>query len=146
MVLNKESHKNCFDLFPALLRTLPSLPPYLPSINPWTLQRTHGTPSRSCWPSRKALRATMILVPLLGIQFIFFSSMPDENHSFKRVYQVLVALINSLQVGWLIDWLIGWLVVWLFGWLIERLIDWLVEWLIEWFDWLLVWVIDWLVG
>lgn len=48
---------------------------------------------------RKAARATLILIPLLGIQYLLFPIAPDEGSSLHEVYLIIVALHLSLQVG-----------------------------------------------
>ena len=48
---------------------------------------------------RKATRATLILVPLLGLQYLLFPIRPDADSELEDVYHVAVALLVSLQVG-----------------------------------------------
>lgn len=47
--------------------------------------------------TRKAARATLILIPLLGIQYLLFPIAPDEGSSLHEVYLIIVALHLSLQ-------------------------------------------------
>ncbi|ESN90143.1 hypothetical protein HELRODRAFT_90909 [Helobdella robusta] len=47
---------------------------------------------------KKAVRATMILIPLLGVQFIFFPIIPRRGLHVKKIYEVIVALVTSFQV------------------------------------------------
>ncbi|KAL8623522.1 hypothetical protein ACOMHN_058902 [Nucella lapillus] len=47
--------------------------------------------------SRKAVRATLILAPLFGVQFLLFPVEPEEGTAMARVYPYLIALHSSLQ-------------------------------------------------
>ncbi|CAG2200186.1 unnamed protein product [Mytilus edulis] len=47
--------------------------------------------------TRKATRATLILIPLLGIQYLMFPIKPAEGSSWEEVYLIVVALHLSLQ-------------------------------------------------
>ncbi|KAM7345731.1 diuretic hormone 31 Receptor isoform 2-T9 [Cochliomyia hominivorax] len=54
----------------------------------------------SCGPSRtvlQAFRATLLLVPLLGLQYILTPFRPDPNHPWEHTYQVLSAFTASFQ-------------------------------------------------
>lgn len=47
--------------------------------------------------TRKATRATLILIPLLGIQYLMFPIKPAEGSNWEEVYLIVVALHLSLQ-------------------------------------------------
>ncbi|XP_070210532.1 calcitonin gene-related peptide type 1 receptor-like [Littorina saxatilis] len=47
--------------------------------------------------SRKAVRATLILVPLFGLQYLIFPIRPDEGSPLYDFYHYFVALLISLQ-------------------------------------------------
>ncbi|GFR66888.1 calcitonin receptor [Elysia marginata] len=47
--------------------------------------------------SRKAAKATLILVPLFGLQFLVFPVRPDEDSPLHDVYLHFMALLMSLQ-------------------------------------------------
>jgi len=47
---------------------------------------------------RKAVRATLILIPLLGLQYMLFPMRPQEGSRLDDVYLVTVAIVTSLQV------------------------------------------------
>ena len=47
---------------------------------------------------RKATRATLILVPLLGLQYLLFPIRPEPDSQLQDVYHIAVALLVSLQV------------------------------------------------
>ena len=49
---------------------------------------------------RKATRATLILVPLLGIQYLLFPIRPSPGSNLEELYHIVVALFVSLQVSW----------------------------------------------
>ncbi|KAL4222349.1 hypothetical protein ACF0H5_018387 [Mactra antiquata] len=46
----------------------------------------------------KATRATLILVPLLGLQYLLFPIRPKNNKDLEEVYHITIALLGSLQV------------------------------------------------
>lgn len=49
---------------------------------------------------RKAVRATGILIPLLGLQFLVFIKRPnDKDSTLYDVYTYAVAIVVSLQVS-----------------------------------------------
>ncbi|XP_052812369.1 calcitonin gene-related peptide type 1 receptor-like isoform X2 [Mya arenaria] len=47
--------------------------------------------------TKKATRATLILVPLLGLQFLLLPWKPNEGTVLEKVYHIVVALAISLQ-------------------------------------------------
>ena len=47
---------------------------------------------------RKAVRATLILIPLLGLQYMLFPMRPREGSTLDDVYLIAVAIVTSLQV------------------------------------------------
>ena len=53
--------------------------------------------------ARKAARATLILIPLLGLQYIIFPLRPNKGNPFEELYLIASAVVTSLQVrmrGW----------------------------------------------
>ncbi|ELT89684.1 hypothetical protein CAPTEDRAFT_221530 [Capitella teleta] len=46
---------------------------------------------------RKAVRATLILIPLLGLQFILFPLRPEENTTWDEIYMLVSAVVTSCQ-------------------------------------------------
>lgn len=48
--------------------------------------------------SRKAVRATLILIPLLGIQYLLMLVRPAEGTQGYLVYKSVVAFLSSFQV------------------------------------------------
>lgn len=49
--------------------------------------------------TKKAVRATLILIPLLGMQYILIPFRPNEGNSWEHFYQVLSAIVISGQVS-----------------------------------------------
>ena len=47
---------------------------------------------------RRAVRATLILIPLLGLQYIAFPFKPPPGSSGEHVYSMIVAFLVSFQV------------------------------------------------
>jgi calcitonin receptor-like len=47
---------------------------------------------------RKAVRATLILVPLFGIHHILFPFRPEPGQYGEKIYQIFSAVVVSLQV------------------------------------------------
>ena len=47
---------------------------------------------------RKAVRATLILIPLLGLQYMLFPMRPQEGSVLEDLYLIAVAIVTSLQV------------------------------------------------
>jgi calcitonin receptor-like len=47
---------------------------------------------------RKAVRATLILVPLFGIHHILIPFRPEPGHYGEKIYQIVSAVVVSLQV------------------------------------------------
>lgn len=48
---------------------------------------------------RKAVRATAILIPLLGLQFLLFIKRPeDKDSTLSTIYQYVLAIFVPLQV------------------------------------------------
>lgn len=47
---------------------------------------------------RKAVRAALILIPLLGIHHILIPFRPEPQSSWEKVYQIFSAVMVSLQV------------------------------------------------
>ncbi|BFY98646.1 hypothetical protein BsWGS_01686 [Bradybaena similaris] len=52
--------------------------------------------------SRKATKATLILVPLLGLQYILFPVRPDVNSPWYTIYLHVIAFMQASQ-GWLVS-------------------------------------------
>jgi calcitonin receptor-like len=44
-------------------------------------------------------RATLLLVPLLGLQYILTPFRPDPGHPWEHVYEVVAAFTASFQVN-----------------------------------------------
>jgi len=57
------------------------------------MQGSSGT-SRT---SLQALRATLLLVPLLGLNFLLTPFRPEPNHSWEHAYEIVSAVTASLQ-------------------------------------------------
>ena len=51
-----------------------------------------------CHIFRKATRATLILIPLLGLQYLLFPVRPESGSPLEHVYHIAIALLVSLQV------------------------------------------------
>lgn len=49
--------------------------------------------------TRKAVRATLILIPLLGLQYILTPFRPPPGSPAEAIYEVLAAAFTSLQVS-----------------------------------------------
>ena len=49
--------------------------------------------------SRKAVRATLVLVPLLGLQYLMMHINPAEGSKWTEAYTYLTAVFVSLQVS-----------------------------------------------
>nr|XP_027201108.1 calcitonin receptor-like isoform X2 [Dermatophagoides pteronyssinus] len=47
--------------------------------------------------TRKAVRATLILIPLLGLNYILTPFRPETNDSAARIYEIFSAIVLSLQ-------------------------------------------------
>ncbi|KAK9877387.1 hypothetical protein WA026_017782 [Henosepilachna vigintioctopunctata] len=47
--------------------------------------------------SLQALRATVLLVPLLGLNYLLIPFRPETNHPWEHVYEIVSALTSSLQ-------------------------------------------------
>jgi len=47
----------------------------------------------------QAVRATLLLVPLLGLHYLVTPFRPSENHSWEGVYEVTSAITASFQVS-----------------------------------------------
>ena len=76
----------------------------------WTIARTLGS---GHWgadivavftllfvvPHRKAVRATLILIPLLGLQYILFPFRPEKGSALHEVYSYISAFVTSFQVS-----------------------------------------------
>ncbi|XP_044265909.1 calcitonin gene-related peptide type 1 receptor isoform X2 [Tribolium madens] len=56
-----------------------------------------GSGSGASRTSLQALRATMLLVPLLGLNFLLTPFRPEANHPWEYVYEVVSAMTASLQ-------------------------------------------------
>ncbi|XP_063926060.1 calcitonin gene-related peptide type 1 receptor isoform X2 [Zophobas morio] len=56
-----------------------------------------GTGSGASRTSLQALRATMLLVPLLGLNFLLTPFRPEPNHPWEYGYEVMSAMTASLQ-------------------------------------------------
>ena len=55
--------------------------------------------SESSWEARKAIRATFILSPLLGIPYLLYPITPQDNNSLKFYYHITSAAFSSFQVN-----------------------------------------------
>jgi hypothetical protein len=53
---------------------------------------------------RKAVRATLILVPLFGIHHILIPFRPEPGQAGEKIYQVFSAVVVSLQVRMLVNY------------------------------------------
>ncbi|XP_031638128.1 calcitonin gene-related peptide type 1 receptor isoform X1 [Contarinia nasturtii] len=53
-----------------------------------------GAPSRNIL---QAFRATLLLVPLLGLQYVLTPFKPESGHSYEIVYEIVSAFTTSLQ-------------------------------------------------
>ncbi|XP_018335559.1 calcitonin gene-related peptide type 1 receptor-like isoform X2 [Agrilus planipennis] len=58
------------------------------------LQRNNSGSTRT---SIQALRATLLLVPLLGLNFLLTPFRPEEKHPWEHAYEILLAITASLQ-------------------------------------------------
>lgn len=47
---------------------------------------------------RKAVRATLILIPLLGLQFMLTPFRPETKSTAEKVHEIVSAIVTSLQV------------------------------------------------
>jgi len=47
----------------------------------------------------QAVRATLLLVPLLGLHYLVTPFRPSENHPWEGVYEVTSAITASFQVS-----------------------------------------------
>lgn len=64
-----------------------------------TLNRsTISTQSAPSGRTKKAVRATLILIPLLGLQYIVTPFRPNQGTPWEYAYQVTSALVASCQV------------------------------------------------
>lgn len=54
-----------------------------------------GGPSRTIL---QAFRATLLLVPLLGLQYMLTPFRPSHGHPYLKVYEIISALTASFQV------------------------------------------------
>ena len=59
---------------------------------------------RQCVFDRKAVRAALILIPLLGLQYMLFPMRPQEGSTLDDVYLITVAIVTSLQVRYMFVW------------------------------------------
>ena len=85
---------------------LPS-PPSSSSTSPfdrfidWLIDSVSGPHVGSQRPSRtllQAFRATLLLVPLLGLHYLLTPFRPEKGHAWEFFYEVLSAITASLQV------------------------------------------------
>ncbi|KAG8319548.1 hypothetical protein J6590_089516, partial [Homalodisca vitripennis] len=60
---------------------------------------TSQTPGPPSGRTKKAVRATLILIPLLGLQYIVMPFRPEQGASWEAIYQIASAVIASCQVG-----------------------------------------------
>ncbi|KAK4875537.1 hypothetical protein RN001_011959 [Aquatica leii] len=56
-----------------------------------------ATNSGTSRTSLQALRATLLLVPLLGLNFLLTPFRPEQNHPWEHAYEVVSAVTASLQ-------------------------------------------------
>lgn len=67
-----------------------------------SVHRKASSTSQTIAPSisrtKKAVRATLILIPLLGLQYIVMPFRPKEGETWEAVYQITAAVISSCQV------------------------------------------------
>ncbi|KAL0902378.1 hypothetical protein ABMA27_000263 [Loxostege sticticalis] len=62
------------------------------------LTKLHPAPNQHVSvAARKAVRAALILIPLFGLHFILIPLVPQPNSPGERIYQVVSALLTSLQ-------------------------------------------------
>jgi len=47
---------------------------------------------------RKAVRATLILIPLLGLQYVLFPMRPQRDSRLEYIHLLTIAAVTSLQV------------------------------------------------
>jgi len=52
-----------------------------------------------CLDNRKAVRATLILIPLLGLQYVLTPFRPPPGSPGEAVYEILAAIFTSFQVS-----------------------------------------------
>lgn len=71
----------------------------IPSIHPLSLILFFSL----CTSYRKAVRATLILIPLLGLQYMLTPFRPPPGSSGEQFYDILSAIATSLQVIQLIN-------------------------------------------
>ena len=58
---------------------------------------------------RKAVRATLILIPLLGLQYVLFPMRPQHDGRLKHIHNLTVAVVTSLQVVTACRYFVCWL-------------------------------------
>ncbi|XP_046674584.1 LOW QUALITY PROTEIN: calcitonin gene-related peptide type 1 receptor-like [Homalodisca vitripennis] len=58
---------------------------------------TSQTPGPPSGRTKKAVRATLILIPLLGLQYIVMPFRPEQGASWEAIYQIASAVIASCQ-------------------------------------------------
>jgi len=51
----------------------------------------------------QALRATLLLVPLLGLHYLLTPFRPEKNHPWEYAYEVISAVTAGLQVKLVTD-------------------------------------------
>ncbi|XP_063837278.1 calcitonin gene-related peptide type 1 receptor-like isoform X2 [Ostrinia nubilalis] len=62
------------------------------------LTKLHPAPNQHVSvAAKKAVRATLILIPLFGLHFVLIPLVPPPNSPGERAYQVISALLTSLQ-------------------------------------------------
>lgn len=71
------------------------------SIRKSALSRSNSgePPSVSSGRTKKAVRATLILIPLLGLQYIVMPFRPEPDTAWEPLYQIISAVVASGQVG-----------------------------------------------
>ena len=47
---------------------------------------------------RKAARATLVLIPLLGLQYLVLPMRPQPDSELEHIYLYSIAILTSLQV------------------------------------------------
>ncbi|XP_071447508.1 calcitonin gene-related peptide type 1 receptor-like, partial [Hetaerina americana] len=62
-----------------------------------SLGRKQSSAAAAARRSRKAVRATLILIPLLGLQYILTPFRPDSGAPLEALYQILSAIVASYQ-------------------------------------------------
>lgn len=68
-------------------------------ITLWRKMRGVTEHSREANQTRKAVRAVLILFPLLGIQQLFLVTQPDPGNNFYPAYEIISMIFTTCQVS-----------------------------------------------